>query len=754
MSDDERRDRAPDTEPPLPGGAIRPSPRRVPRVRPPGGGPRPPEVGFTTAPAPTDRAAGPPPGRTVGEVRAVAPEPEPEPEPVAPAAAPPAARGRRYPVVLRLQRTIDVDLEKQLLAEHRHSTNPIVGWLYQKEEVAHRAARPWYQVLCLTGVDYFSTLGYQPGIAYLAAGLLSPVATLVLVLFTLLGALPTYRQVAAESPHGQGSIGMLERLLPRWRGKLFVLCLLGFAATDFIITITLSAADATAHIVENPFFPRALGEHTEIDVALTIVLIALLGGVFLKGFREAIGVAVLLVTVYLALNLVVIVRAFIVVGERPDVISAWTDGLRLEYGSVFAMVGIALLLFPKLALGLSGFETGVAVMPVVKGDATDTERSPVGRIRNTRKLLTTAAGIMSVYLLTSSVVTTLLIPKEAFEPGREANGRALAYLAHEHLGEIFGTAYDLSTITILWFAGASAMAGLLNLVPRYLPGYGMAPRWAAAQRPLVLVFSAIAFLVTVIFRADVDAQGAAYATGVLVLMASAATAVTLSSYRRRSRLVWVFLPILLAFIYITVQNVHERPSGLIIAVCFIVAIVVASVISRVLRSTELRVSRVVIDRTASQMIATALRDGSLILITHDPSRGTDPRAYEQEVQTARRRHGLAADQPFLLLEVHGDDPSVFVDELLVVGQRVGPYALLRCNGAAIANAIAALALAIRGQYHCTVHLYMRWTPIGSILAAIGEGIEFLLWGGGDMARLVELEIRHQDVDDQVIVHAA
>ncbi|HJP93218.1 MAG TPA: hypothetical protein VJ875_14765, partial [Pyrinomonadaceae bacterium] len=396
---------------------------------------------------------------------------------------------------------------------------------------------PWWQVMCLTGVDYFSTLGYQPGIAFLAAGALSPLATLVLIFLTLFGALPMYRRVAAESPYGDGSISMLENLLSRWKGKLFVLALLGFAATSFIITITLSAADATAHVVENPF----VIDHTNFEhhrIIVTLVLIAALGGIFLRGFKEAIGIAVVLVAIYLALNLAVVGVGFYEIVTHPHVFSNWRNALFQTAPNPLMMIGMALLVFPKLALGLSGFETGVVVMPLVRGTLIEE------RIDNTRKLLTVAALIMSFLLLASSIVTTFLIPAEEFraetltQEAGSANGRALAYIAHEYLGNVFGTAYDLSTISILWFAGSSALAGLLNIVPRYLPRYGMAPEWARATRPLVVVFTGICFIVTILFRADVDAQGGAYATGVLALMTSAAIAVTLSARRKNQRKQW------------------------------------------------------------------------------------------------------------------------------------------------------------------------------------------------------------------------
>src|SRR5947199_375634 len=176
----------------------------------------------------------------------------------------------------------------------------------------HAHASFWLWVMCLTGVDYFSTLGYQPSIAFESAGMLAPLATVILIAVTLFGALPVYTYIAGRSFLGQGSISMLERLMRGWRGKTVVLVLLGFAATDFVITKTLSAADAAVHVLHNPLWAahapawfQQLGEHTE-QITLTMFLLVVLGASFMRGFKEVIGLAVVIVAVYLTLNVIII----------------------------------------------------------------------------------------------------------------------------------------------------------------------------------------------------------------------------------------------------------------------------------------------------------------------------------------------------------------------------------------------------------------------------------------------------------------
>jgi hypothetical protein len=592
--------------------------------------------------------------------------------------------------------------------------------------------------MCLTGVDYFSTLGYQPGIAFLAAGLLSPIATLVLVLVTLFAALPLYQRVAKASPNGQGSIAMLERLFPEWGGKIFVLVLLGFATTDFIITITLSAADAAAHFIHNPFAPSWLTG----QMVVTLLILTILGAIFLNGFKEAIGIAVVLVASYLVLNAIVTARAITEVLHNPELVFHWKTAMFTQHPHWLGILGVCVLLFPRLALGLSGFETGVAVMPLIAGV------DQHARIRNTQKLLVTAAAIMSVFLIATSFVTTVLIPPKAFADGGEANGRALAYLAHQHFGPAFGTIYDISTILILAFAGASAMAGLLNLIPRYLPRFGMAPEWARASRPLVLVFVGVSFFVTVAFHANVDAQGGAYATGVLVLITSAACAVTLSVWN--SGMKWVYLLVTLVFVYTTGMNIWERPEGLKISCIFIATILCVSFISRATRSTELRITGVQLSAEAADIIASG-GDEPTRIIARRPRPGS-PEDLDQVDRMVRSIHGLPPTVKIVFLEVERTDASEFDQCLSVEGKRVANHCIIHARSSIVANSIAALLIEIEKRTGRIPHIYFKWkegNPVANIF-------RFLFLGEGDAAPLTHEVLRKAvpDVRRRPIVHVS
>lgn len=639
----------------------------------------------------------------------------------------------------------------------REKKNPFRDWLLDglkpaKQNQEHQGPHQdsWWKVMCLTGVDYFSTLGYQPGIAYLAAGILSPIATLVLVVVTLFGALPAYCFVAERSPNGQGSVAMLEGLLPGWRGKTIVLLLLGFAATGFIITITLSAADATAHILENPMIPVAWHNHNRVLV--TLILLTSLGAVFLKGFKEAIGISVYIVGVYLLLTNIIVGWGLWQLTIHPELTQDWLHKLTTNFGSIFSMLGTACLLFPNLALGLSGFETGVAVMPMVRGDATDVPENQSGRIRNAKYLLTTAALIMSYFLVASSMVTTLLIPAELYKEGGAANGRALAYLAHTHLGEIFGSLYDFSTILILWFAGASAIAGLLSLVPRYLPRYGMAPDWAGAVRPLVLFFTLISYGVTFIFKADVDAQAGAYATGVLVLITSAALASAITSWQKGSQKRFVFTAISLVFIWTSIVNMTQRPEGVRIALFFVASILIVSFVSRALRSTELRVEEVKLDKKASEFITAATLEhwGEVRLLANRAGTGflKEKEARARAIHSIQEREGN-----FIFLEVEAEDVSEFSDTVLeVTGHDIDGHHVLRCKSLAVPNAIAAVLLHVRDKTKKMPHVYFGWTEGHPIIYTF----KFIFFGEGETATLTREIIRSTETNEykRPLVHVA
>jgi hypothetical protein len=645
----------------------------------------------------------------------------------------------------------------------------------------------WLWVMCLLGVDYFSTLAYQPTITFEAAGLLGPLATVFVVLATVFGALPVYYYVAGRSSKGQGSIALVERVVHGWRGKTLILILLGFAATDFTMLKTISIADAAVHVVQNDYAPwqetlnhwSAWASKTSLELfgdemfnsfvehgfaskqLIVTLLLGLLGFIFWyllrKGFnRNVIVVAVPLVAVYLALNALVIGSGVAVLSDRPELLDDWSARLhRGEWetahtlGSDFGWFGLAivcLVFFPQLSLGLSGFELSLILMPQVKvKSAADKTAALRLRIRNTRKVLIVAAVVMSLYLLSSVLVTALLIPPEAMREGGPAANRALAYLAHggkltvadslhPWFGPVFGTLYDVTTILMLALAGTSVMTALAVLLPRFMMRFGMEMKWTQRWSVLLILFAVINLVITLWFRASVPAQRGAYATGVLVLItcASLVTVLDKRGLKRRknageavprSGLVWPYYFITGLFLATTLVVIARAPSGVLIAAGFVGTILGLSVFSRFIRADELRTSGFDFKNDESKFLWDSLRLADFpALIPHRPGR------IERDWKETQIRHDHQIDpnMDIVFLEVELEDPSDFFQRIVVEVFREGSrfvIKLVRC--VSIAQAIAAVALEMSRDSKPPV-LHFGWSETPLMAAswsyfAFGEG---------------------------------
>jgi hypothetical protein len=339
---------------------------------------------------------------------------------------------------------------------------------------------------------------------------------------------------------------------------------------------------------------------------------------------------------------------------------------------------------------------------------------------------------MSVMLIGSSLAPTLLIPAPEYREGGAASGRAVAYLAHKYLGAGFGSVYDFSTILILWFAGASAMVGLLHLIPRYLPRFGMAPMWVAFPRPLILTLWAISVLVTLFFGARVEAQAGAYATGVLGLMLSGAFAAALSLWRegKTGWSAWCWL-IAAVFLYALAGNEMERPDGILITAMFIVLTLAIGVVSRYTRATELRVASVAFCDIATQRMWNEICGKKVNVV---PIKAASEAARRRKAAEIREHYKVQGPLAFLHVFLV-DNRSEFQTQLRVeVLRQEGDYVIHVSGAIAIANTIAYISELI--------------DPIAVFLGLtrqrlMTQAVRFFLFGEGETGLLVyTILLRH------------
>ncbi len=649
--------------------------------------------------------------------------------------------------------------------------------------------QPWQLVLCLIGVDYFSTLAYLPSMAVEAAGPLAPMAAGGIVLVTFLLAMPTYWYLVGRSTDGRGTAGIFEEHIPGWRGKILVLTLLGFAAADFVITRSLSLADASIHLIHNPHGQRLLaslpsslsiGQRTlwpPLEYALarlldpqvaTTILLAIASFALWRLLKRGLTRRILLFTAgavscYLALTALVILGALIHVARNPYIGQAWLDTVfsvspqnitaaaEPQRHWLWAWLGAALWSFPQLALGLSGFEMIMTTLPRVSGGFRPSTSAIPSRVHNARKLMLVAAAIMAVYLVSAVVVTTLLVPNEALLPNGAAEHRALAYLAHGSpvnggagaaaisplFGDRFGDLFDIASAVILCLAGASVTLGLQNLLPHYLNRLGMELSWAGRVGVILNVLNVIVLVITVVFRASPTSQQWAYATSVLVLLAGAAFAVAKDLRHNPTVIPHARLGRRLAtataafFLFMTGVTVTVNRAGLAIAMMFVSAIVVSSFISRWIRSTELRLEGFdFADAASTRRWSELQRCGAKVLVPHRPGWASLPTKNEE----LHRAYRINLATTVLFIEVRLGDPSNFYQRPLIKLERDGTLEVLRVSRCvSVSHVLAAICLELCCEGAEPPQIIFGWSHESPMAA----NLNFLLLGEGNIPWMVK-----------------
>ncbi|HEX5707977.1 MAG TPA: hypothetical protein VFX96_11815, partial [Pyrinomonadaceae bacterium] len=210
-----------------------------------------------------------------------------------------------------------------------------------------------------------------------------------------------------------------------------------------------------------------------------------------------------------------------------------------------------------------------------------------------------------------------------------------------------------------------------------------------------------------------------------------------------------FLIISLVFAYTTVQNIHERPEGIKIASFFIGAIVFTSFLSRLWRTTELRVASVVLDERAEAFIREAMRGHDLRIVANRRDRG-DAAEYQAKEREKRLDNHIPTRDPVVFFEVTPGDASEFAGELIVRGVNVEGFRVLRTKSPAVPNAIAAFLLHLRDTTDRIPHVYFGWSE-GNPHSYL---LKYIAFGEGDTAPVTHEVLRQaeQDPERRPIVH--